>query len=199
MQEGTSAKVRSSGEAGEGEGEVPKDAFVSTVGASHSRSPGPDNRYHDERNRQGQTQDQAAHGQGSHFQHHRRHSTSDQRQGDHGQDEHHGAAPEIQGQSHHQQFPDHRILLSERLGGDFHRTFAFPSAVREEDVQASMENGVLSLVVPKRDLEGRRERGRRIPVSQGKSWTGWDAREGVGRDKGDGHGGHSLGQRDVDV
>jgi len=78
-------------------------------------------------------------------------------------------------------------LLSERLGGDFRRTFAFPSAVREEGVQASMENGVLSLVVPKRQLEGTRERGRRIQVLRGKSWNGdnREQRHGGGHGNGD--------------
>jgi len=32
----------------------------------------------------------------------------------------------------------HQILLSERLVGEFHRTFAFPSAVNEEGVKASV-------------------------------------------------------------
>ncbi|KAH7397572.1 HSP20-like chaperone [Cadophora sp. MPI-SDFR-AT-0126] len=54
----------------------------------------------------------------------------------------------------------HKILLSERLTGEFHRTFAFPSAVDEKSVKASMENGVLSLVVPKRDPV--LEKGRRV-------------------------------------
>ncbi|KAL2070036.1 hypothetical protein VTL71DRAFT_14716 [Oculimacula yallundae] len=65
----------------------------------------------------------------------------------------------------------HKILLSERLTGDFTRTFAFPSAVDEKRVRASMENGVLSLVVPKKPVsEEDKERGVNIPVLKGKWW-----------------------------
>jgi HSP20 family molecular chaperone IbpA len=39
----------------------------------------------------------------------------------------------------------HHVLLSERLVGDFHRTFAFPSAVNEEGVKASVVRFPLSL------------------------------------------------------
>ncbi|KUJ15257.1 HSP20-like chaperone [Mollisia scopiformis] len=59
------------------------------------------------------------------------------------------------------------ILLSERLVGDFHRTFAFPSPVVEDGVRASLENGVLSLVVPKKDGGSEERRGRRVPIMQG--------------------------------
>lgn len=64
---------------------------------------------------------------------------------------------------------DHRILLSERLVGDFHRTFAFPEPVSEDGVRASMDNGVLSLVVPKREKGGEIKRGRRVPIFHGSS------------------------------
>jgi HSP20 family protein len=67
---------------------------------------------------------------------------------------------------------EHRILLSERLVGDFHRTFAFPQPVVEEGVRASMENGVLSLVVPKREKGEEVKKGRKVPISHGKWWQG---------------------------
>jgi len=80
-----------------------------------------------------------------------------------------------------QELPTHKILLSERLVGEFHRTFAFPSAVREEGIKASMENGVLSLVVPKREQENKEEkRGRRIPIVHGKWWQGQERGSGFG-------------------
>lgn len=70
-----------------------------------------------------------------------------------------------------QSLPSHKILLSERLVGDFYRTFAFPAAVEEQGVRASMENGVLSLVVPKKEADTKeRDRGKRIPVMHGKWW-----------------------------
>lgn len=59
--------------------------------------------------------------------------------------------------------PQRRTLLSERLVGEFHRTFTFPCPIAEEGVKASMENGVLYLLVPK--VEGR-TRGRRIQIEQ---------------------------------
>lgn len=97
----------------------------------------------------------------------------------------------IPGRPHHQRMrstlphqpenPTHKILLSERLVGEFHRTFAFPSAVREEGVQASMENGVLSLVVPKKEQDTKeRDRGRRIPILHGKWWQGQEKGSGFG-------------------
>lgn len=67
---------------------------------------------------------------------------------------------------------DHRVLLSERLVGDFHRTFAFPQPVVEEGVRASMENGVLCLVVPKREKGEEVKRGRNVPILHGNWWKG---------------------------
>jgi len=74
----------------------------------------------------------------------------------------------------------HRVLLSERLVGDFHRTFAFPSPVVEEGVKASLENGVLSLVVPKKDGGSEKERGRRVPIVHGNWWKGDERGSGFG-------------------
>lgn len=71
----------------------------------------------------------------------------------------------------------HKILLSERLVGEFHRTFAFPTAVDEKGVKASMENGVLSLVVPKREVrEEKKKVGTKIPILKG-GW--WKAENGL--------------------
>jgi HSP20 family protein len=80
---------------------------------------------------------------------------------------------------------EHRILLSERLVGDFHRTFAFPQPVVEEGVKASMENGVLSLVVPKRGKGEEVKKGRKVPIAHGKWWKGEDrANSGFGFNSG---------------
>jgi len=60
-----------------------------------------------------------------------------------------------------------RTLLSERLVGDFSRTFAFPTPIDEGTTRASVENGLLCLVVPKR--EQAKKMGRKIPILGG-SW-----------------------------
>jgi len=42
-----------------------------------------------------------------------------------------------------------RYWVSERSVGEFARTFSFPSRVDQENVRASLKNGILSVVVPK--------------------------------------------------
>jgi HSP20 family molecular chaperone IbpA len=44
----------------------------------------------------------------------------------------------------------HRYWVSERSVGEFHRTFQFPTPVDQDSVKASLKNGILSIVVPKR-------------------------------------------------
>ena len=65
----------------------------------------------------------------------------------------------------------------ERSYGTFQRSLRLPYAVDSEQVQASFENGVLTLTVPK---TGRQERSRRIQV-QGRGATGQGATGGTGR------------------
>ncbi|KAL4895308.1 HSP20-like chaperone [Aspergillus ambiguus] len=45
--------------------------------------------------------------------------------------------------------PKHHYWVSERSVGEFHRTFSFPTRVDQENVKASLKNGILSVVVPK--------------------------------------------------
>lgn len=45
--------------------------------------------------------------------------------------------------------PGTKYWVSERSVGEFHRSFAFPSAVDQDAVKASLKNGILSIVVPK--------------------------------------------------
>lgn len=66
-----------------------------------------------------------------------------------------------------QQSLQRRTLLNERLAGDFSRTFTFPTSIVEDATKASVENGLLCLVVPKRDQT--KKKGRRIPILGG-SW-----------------------------
>lgn len=42
-----------------------------------------------------------------------------------------------------------RYWVSERIVGDFSRSFSFPARVDQDGVRASMKNGVLSIIIPK--------------------------------------------------
>lgn len=57
------------------------------------------------------------------------------------------AAPEPQQQQ--QQKETSRYWVSERSIGEFSRSFAFPARVDQDNVTASLTNGILSIVVPK--------------------------------------------------
>jgi HSP20 family molecular chaperone IbpA len=45
--------------------------------------------------------------------------------------------------------PASKYWISERSVGEFSRTFSFPSRVDQDNVKASMKDGILSIVVPK--------------------------------------------------
>jgi len=45
--------------------------------------------------------------------------------------------------------PETKYWVSERSVGEFSRSFSFPSRVDQEQVKASMKNGILSIIVPK--------------------------------------------------
>ena len=45
--------------------------------------------------------------------------------------------------------PQSKYWVSERTTGEFERRFAFPGRVNQEEVRASLKNGILSIVVPK--------------------------------------------------
>jgi len=45
--------------------------------------------------------------------------------------------------------PDHRRVLSEIARGDYRRTFKLPEQVDRETIAATLQNGVLTLTVPK--------------------------------------------------
>jgi HSP20 family molecular chaperone IbpA len=45
--------------------------------------------------------------------------------------------------------PTPRFWVSERSVGEFQRAFSFPERVSQDDVKASLKDGILSLVVPK--------------------------------------------------
>ncbi|KAK5124531.1 hypothetical protein LTR85_001748 [Meristemomyces frigidus] len=63
-----------------------------------------------------------------------------------------GESTEVAQQGEQQQQPKSdgsKYWLSERSVGEFARQFAFPERVDQENVKASMKNGVLSILVPK--------------------------------------------------
>ncbi|KAL4783480.1 heat shock Hsp30-like protein [Aspergillus varians] len=45
--------------------------------------------------------------------------------------------------------PAYKLWASERSIGEFHRVFAFPTRVDQDSVKASLNNGILSVVLPK--------------------------------------------------
>jgi len=45
--------------------------------------------------------------------------------------------------------PEAKFWVSERSVGEFSRTFSFPNRVDQDNVKASMKNGILSVIVPK--------------------------------------------------
>jgi len=46
----------------------------------------------------------------------------------------------------------HRYWVQERMVGEFQRSFSFPHNIDQEAVKASLKNGILSVVVPKRNI-----------------------------------------------
>ncbi|KAK2611154.1 hypothetical protein N8I77_004527 [Diaporthe amygdali] len=70
-----------------------------------------------------------------------------------------GASTEVAKTSKQQELqkPAERYWVSERSVGSFHRTFSFPSRIDQEQVTANLNNGVLTINVPKvKKQEGRR-------------------------------------------
>jgi len=57
--------------------------------------------------------------------------------------------------------PQEKYWVSERSVGEFSRSFTFPVRVDSENVQASMKNGILSLVVPK----AKKDQARKITIN----------------------------------
>ena len=59
------------------------------------------------------------------------------------------AASEAATEQPKQQTNASKFWVSERSVGEFSRTFSFPNRVDQENVKASLKNGILSIVVPK--------------------------------------------------
>jgi HSP20 family protein len=57
--------------------------------------------------------------------------------------------------------PEHSWWYSERSTGDFRRSFNFPAPVDHDHVEASLNNGVLSISLPKAQAEST---GKRIDI-----------------------------------
>lgn len=60
-----------------------------------------------------------------------------------------------------EQKPSERYWVSERSVGSFHRTFSFPGRIDQDRVSADLNNGVLSITVPKAKAPS----GRRININ----------------------------------
>jgi HSP20 family molecular chaperone IbpA len=45
--------------------------------------------------------------------------------------------------------PDTKYWVTERSVGEFHRSFSFPARIDQDNVKASLKDGILSIVVPK--------------------------------------------------
>jgi len=61
------------------------------------------------------------------------------------------------------QEPSEKFWVSERTVGEFSRSFSFPVRVDQDNVRASMKNGILSIIVPK----AKKHESRKITIS----WT----------------------------
>jgi len=47
-----------------------------------------------------------------------------------------------------------KVWVSERVSGEFQRSFSFPATIDQDAVKASLKDGILSIVVPKREMKG---------------------------------------------
>jgi HSP20 family molecular chaperone IbpA len=54
-----------------------------------------------------------------------------------------------------------KFWVQERMVGEFQRSFSFPQNIDQDAVKASLKNGILSIVIPKRNVA---EGGRRIQI-----------------------------------
>jgi len=61
----------------------------------------------------------------------------------------------------HQSKDQSKLWVSERSVGEFARSFTFPSRVDQDNVKASMKNGILSVLVPK----AKKHESRKITIS----------------------------------
>ncbi|PSS23063.1 hypothetical protein M430DRAFT_97196 [Amorphotheca resinae ATCC 22711] len=57
--------------------------------------------------------------------------------------------------------PEAKYWVSERSVGEFSRSFSFPERIDQDQVRASMKNGILSIIVPK----ARKQERRKITIS----------------------------------
>lgn len=68
---------------------------------------------------------------------------------------------EVQQQQQQQSAPKYKYWVSERSFGEFQRSFSFPGRIDTEGVTASLNNGVLTVVVPK----AKKHESRRITIN----------------------------------
>jgi len=52
--------------------------------------------------------------------------------------------------------PKHRVWVQERSVGEFQRSFNFPAGIDQENVKATLKDGILSVTIPKMQQKGKR-------------------------------------------
>jgi HSP20 family protein len=114
----------------------------------------------------------AAQGDGEALHHCQKHGLPESKFYDEMEGQHAAASPNTTQSPASKQPHHHRILFSERITGPFHRTFAFPSQIEEEGIKAYMDNGVLTLVVPKKSGPDGIKKGKKIPIMKGSWFSG---------------------------
>lgn len=60
-----------------------------------------------------------------------------------------GSQEQANGNQQQQEKKKEHYWISERSIGEFHRSFSFPARVDQDNVKASLKNGILSIIVPK--------------------------------------------------
>jgi HSP20 family protein len=79
--------------------------------------------------------------------------------------QHHTAGGSGRGNNSNASLQPHQgFILSERLVGNFRRKFDFPMPIEEEAVKANLENGLLSLLIPKKVQFRDMDKPKKIPV-----------------------------------
>lgn len=57
------------------------------------------------------------------------------------------------GRAQDQSMTGRRVWQSERLVGEFSRSFSFPNTINREAIKANLDHGILSVVIPKKDAQ----------------------------------------------
>ena len=83
-----------------------------------------------------------------------------------------------------QEHQDRNFYRMERSYGEFVRQFTLPEGVKEEDVEADFKDGILEIIVPKKEPSKPKER--EIPIQSGMLQNGKALKNGNGQQNGNG-------------